>query len=93
MQDELLGSVKADKKNKHRRTNCLARILKAWDVQQQDRFIPFYYPCCSETFFRKVITVVKMALTTLRHIIAIKKLNNIMINCLRNLRASILPEK
>ena len=35
----------------------------------------------------------KLAPTTLRRIIAIKKLNNIMINCLQNPRTSILPDK
>ena len=35
----------------------------------------------------------KLAPTTSRRIIAIKKLNNIMINRLQNLRASVLPDK
>ena len=37
--------------------------------------------------------VVKRVSAMLRRIIAIKKLNNIMINCLQNLRPSILPDK
>ena len=37
--------------------------------------------------------VVKWAPTTSRHIITIKKLNNIMINQFRNLCANILPDK
>ena len=37
--------------------------------------------------------VVKLALTTLRYIIVIKKLNNIIINCFLNLHASIFPDK
>ena len=37
--------------------------------------------------------VVKLAPTMSSRIIAIKKLNNIMINCLQNPRASVLPDK
>lgn len=37
--------------------------------------------------------IVKLALTTLHRIIAIKKLNNIMINHLHNSYASIFPDK
>ena len=81
MWDGLLGYVKASKKNKLRRTNCLAQISKAWGVQQQDRFARLHYPQYSETFFKRVITVVKRVPTMSYRIIAIKKLNNIMINC------------
>ena len=92
MRDGLLGYIKAGKKNKIRRTNCLAQISKAWGVQQQNKFARLSYPCCSKTFFERAITVVKLGPTTSRRIIAIKKLNNIMINCLQNFRASVLPE-
>ena len=34
MWDGLSGYIKAGKKNKLKRTSCLVRILKAWDVQQ-----------------------------------------------------------
>ena len=93
MRDRLLGYVKADKKNEIGRTNCLVWISKIWDVQQQNRFTRLPYPRCSKTFFRRVITIVKLAPTTSRRIIAIKKLNNIMINCLQNPRTSVLPDK
>ena len=93
MRDRLSGYVKAGKKNEIRKTNYLARISKAWNVQQQIRFARLPYPRCSKTFFRRVITVVKLASTMSRRIIAIKKLNNIVINRLQNLRASILPAK
>lgn len=93
MRDESLGYIKAGKKNEYWWTNRLARISKVWGVQQQDRFAWLYYPCCSKTFFRRVISVVKLAPTTLRCIVAIKKLNNIMINCFWNPRASVLPDK
>ena len=93
IQDKLLGYVKTGKKNKIRETNCQARISKAWGIQQQDRFARLSYPYYSKTFFRRVITVVKLAPTMLRHIIAIKKLNNIMINCLQNPHANVLSDK
>ena len=93
MRDGLSGYVKAGKKNEIRRTNCLLRISKAWDVQQQDRFARLPYPCCNKTFFRRVITVVKLVPTTSRRIIAIKKLNNIMINRLQNPHASVFSDK
>ena len=93
MQDRLLGYVKLGKKNEIRRTNCLAWISKAWGIQQKDRFARLLYPYCSETFFRRVITVMKLVPTILRRIIAIKKLNNIMINHLQNSCASVLPDK
>lgn len=34
MRWELLGYIKADKKNKHKQTNCLVQISKAKSVQQ-----------------------------------------------------------
>ena len=93
MRDGLSGYVKAGKKNEIGKTNCLARISKVWGVQQRDRFARPPYPRYSETFFRRVITVVKLAPTTSRRIIAIKKLNNIMINCLQNPHASVFSDK
>lgn len=85
--------MKAGKKNEKKRAGCLSRITKGWGIQQRDRFARLHYPRCSETFFRKVITIVKLAPTASSRTIAIQKLNNIMIMRLRNLHASFLSDK
>ena len=61
--------------------------------QYRDRFVHLNYPRFSQTFYKRVITVLKLATTPLHHTITIQKLNNIIINCFQNPRPSILPNK
>ena len=72
---------------------CLTRVTKYWGVQHRDRFAHLNYPHSSQTFYKKVITVVRLATTPSHCKIAIRKLNNIMINRLTNLQPSVLPDK
>ena len=93
MRKDLAGFVKAGKLNETRQTSCLTRVTKCWGVQHRDRCARLNYLCSSQTFYRKVITVVRLATTSLRYKMAIWKLNNIMINWLTNSQPSIFPDK
>ena len=93
MQKDLVGFVKASKQNETRRTSCLTRVTKYWEIKGRDRFARFNYPCSSPTVYRKVITVVRLATTLLRRNIAIRKLKNNIINWLTNPQPSMLPQK
>ncbi len=71
MRKSLVGFVKAGKTNETRWTSCLTRVTKYWGVQHRDRFARLNYPRSSQTFYRKVITVVRLATTPLCRRIAV----------------------
>lgn len=54
-----MGFIKASKKNKTRRTSCLKKVTKYYGIKYCDRFAYLNYLCLSQTFYKKVITVVK----------------------------------
>ena len=93
MRKGLAGFVKAGKLNETRRPSCLTRFIKYRGVKQYDTFARLNYPRSSQTFYRKMITVVRLTATLSLCRIAIRKLNNIMINWLTNLQHSVLPDK
>ena len=93
MQKALIGFVKTGKQNETRWTSCLTRVIIHWAVQHRNSFAHLNYLSTSESFYRKVITIVRLT-TILSHCrIAIQKLNNIIINMLTNPRLSVLPNK
>ena len=93
MRKGLAGFVKAGKPTKTTRISCLTRVTKYQGVQHCDKFAQLNYLCSSQTFYKKVITVVRLAATPSCCRIVIWKLNNIMINQLTNPQPSILPDK
>lgn len=67
-------------------------ILKVW-VYQWNSFAWFHNLCYSKIFFKRVIIIVKLAPTTSYRIIALKKMNNIIINHFQNLNTSVFSNK
>lgn len=59
----------------------------------RDHSTKFHWPRWSETFFKKVITVVRVANTASRRTKGIRELNNIIIAHLANHHPSILNDK
>lgn len=79
--------------NETRCTRCLERISKYWGIPYRDRFARLHYSQNSETFFRKVIIVLKMAPLSQSHINSIRKLNNIIVSCLTYPRPSVINNR
>lgn len=74
-------------------TSVLNCISKYWGERQKDRFARLQHPRCSENFFRKVITVVKMAPTLQARALAIRKPNNIVYSRFSNPRSNVTSDK
>ena len=79
---------------KQKQTKKLPPLDKQALVQaEKNRFAKLQYPKCSEIFFSKVITIVKLAPTFQTRTIAIWKLNNIVYFCLSNPRSSVISDR
>lgn len=93
MRNDFSGFVKPGKQNKIRWINCLTKVTKYWGVQHHDRFACFNSFYSSETIYNKMITILRLVTTPLRHTIAMWKLNNNIINCLTYPWPNMLVDK
>ena len=94
MRKSLTGFIKAGKLNETKQISCLTlKVTKYCNVQHCNRFACLNYLCSGQTFYKKVIMIVRLAATFLYRKMAIWKLNNIMINWQTNPQPSVLPNK
>lgn len=81
------------KANESRQTRCLKRSSKYWGERYKERFAILRYLRSSKTFFKRIITIVKMALSLQGWAGAFRKLNNLIYSRLNQPRPNVVTDK